>query len=313
MMSLRNAVSFLVLAACHARATPPAPEVARIAPDVAPPDAAAPSAQVSPASVTCTAKIPCSIVWTFGGHAHRATLKPAVKKDDDTSVDVEMPDGGATEHLDLGPDVRVTKLTVLDATADGQPDLIVWIDPATGPRYQAARSTYVFASGARIEQRTWAQAALGVLSSEAELRTAIAELRSFAAPTARNATEVVVLRLPYATTEQLRSLIGPGGLDVCDEFTGNALPHGKKCKHYTRAQVTGEVFASTGISRDRSIEGQNGDPVFYGLQPCSPIVAGSRQLCVQGTGGPANLELWFTGTGAQRRLREVTSSTYEST
>jgi hypothetical protein len=276
---------------------------------------AAPAVTARPSSVACVRGTRCSLAWHAGSHEVIATVVPA--DDGEGGADVEIAISGTPEpeHLSLGSSVRVTRLSVLDVTGDGQPEVVVWIDPASGPAYESARSTYVFevevldrqAGGLRVSERRWTEAALGVVSSTEELRDAASRLRTFPGGDRELPAELLVLRLGYATADQFRSLVGPGGLDVCQEQSGNARPHGKHCTHYTRAQLTDAVFATLGIA----FSGERDDePEYHAVQPCSR--SGHSELCAQGTGGPANLEFVFTGSGAGRQLQEINHDEYES-
>jgi hypothetical protein len=158
----------------------------------------------------------------------------------------------------------------------------------------------------RFSEQPWTAAALGVMSGDQQLRDTAPRLRTFPVVDDKLPTEQLVLRLGYATAAQVRSLIGPGGLDLCQEHSGHATSQGKQCTHYTRAQLTDTELATLGITfsgeRDR-------EPDYYGVQPCSRT--GHWEVCAQGTGGPENILFYFTGNGAGRQLLEINHDAYE--
>ena len=167
------------------------------------------------------------------------------------------------------------------------------------------------AAGLRVEERRWTEAAIGVASSDEQLRDAASKVRTFAVPDATVSTEVIVLRLPFATAAQFRSLVVPEGLDVCSEQTGNATPHGKECNHYARNQLTESVLATLGIVRIPFTDDRDAEPDYRGAERCE-LRAASEQTCSLGTGGPANREFVFVGSGARRQLKEITLRFYEA-
>lgn len=239
-------------------------------------------------------------------------MRARLVEDGYPSVEVAV-DGRTPEPLLLAEKVRVTRLAVIDATGDGRPDLVVWIDPSSGETTTSPRSQFVFrvdrdGEVLRFEQDYWTEAALGVVADDAALRERVPKLHAFAPPDETTASELLVLEMRYATAEQLRSLVAPTGLDVCEESSGNALPHGKRCKHYTKAHITDAFFADE--LKKKLMMGDPSDTPMPGVKRCKPARGG--ELCAQETGGPADLEFLFDGKGSARRLREINFNVYES-
>jgi hypothetical protein len=90
---------------------------------------------------------------------------------------------------------------------------------------------------------------------------------------------------------------------VCSENAGHATPHGKHCKHFTKAQITDAVFADR-IRRDLPI----GDAVYPPLHAIGCTRTPSGEACSQETGGPASLDFNFIGKGARGAFERSTSS-----
>lgn len=278
------------------------PSVARPPPSGA---VAPPLPQTTKPSGVCAGAKPCAFEWRFGSRDVRATLKG-------TSSDPEIEatlGGKTTEHLSLDEGVMVTRLATRDVDGDGTPDLVVWIDPAKSPPQESPRSTYLF----RLTEEgftplPWTQAAVGVVRDDDELARALAEVRTLPTPDDNVATAVLVLRMRFATVETLRTIVGPAGLDVCEEKSGNALPHGKRCKHYPSTKITAAVLAE--VLDASTPEDPKSEPDYRAVRRCAPVGVG--EFCQQDTGGPQNVEFRFTGKGARRRLVEVNRDTYES-
>jgi hypothetical protein len=246
------------------------------------------------------ARVPDAVAWHADEHAVRARLVG----DDQIEVGV---DAFAPERIVLDQKVRVTRLALIDATGDGRPDLVVWFDPASLGSDASPRSQYVFRverdrGTLRFDQDEWTEAALGVLADDAALRAAVPKLRTFAFPDETIATELIVLRMRFATASDFRALVADAGLELCDENSGNATPHGKHCNHYTKTEITDAVFA------DRIKQSETS---FFGMHSCSRTRG--LETCTLETGGPSLLDFVFIGQGAARRLREINSVAFENT
>jgi hypothetical protein len=333
-----------LLAACRADPRDPLPTTVPI-PQIAASSSAsvdAPPEQPGPMSAVCTPEKLCAVAWaadnlvwqaSLAWHRRCSRISDAQEVVDDGAVpclawtrspdskpDVEVRITGMAEvprvFFDLSLDARVERLSVVDVTGDGLPDLVVWVHPCSGPGVECKRNTYVFAAeheatrGFRFKELHWTEAALGIVSSDDELRAAAPRLRSFVAPDATLPTTLLWLRMAFATVDDLRALTAPGGLDVCEKRSGHATPHGKHCTHSARQNVTADVIRS----HLGGLEFTLGDDESIGLngELCARTREGDSELCSRGTGGPANVELRFTGVGAKRRLSEVTLDMYEN-
>ena len=307
------AAPLLVLASSCSRVVKPAPP--RDAPEESVSGALP---DTVPGPVACATHQVCTIAWRVGGRELRASTR---YDEGSASVEVAAPGQPTSHDLLLGEGVRVEGLRIVDVTGDGMPDLIVQIDPKTGPAHSSARSTFLYAmvdegasssSGAfAFEELQWTETALGVVAADADLRGVAYAMRSFAMPDAKLATESVVLRMAFASAAELRAIVSARGLDICEEHTGNFRPHMRQCKHVAPAALTPKTLESVHMPM---LDDKTREPTTpMDVQPCSQRGVGASTVttCAQGTGGPANLVFVFTGTGAERRLVELTSSAYE--
>ena len=340
--------ALLIFGLACGRGSPPAPSVvASVTPNAPVAVASAPTsassiassaaapAELVPSPVTCAANATCAIAWRTRGHAFRAELAT----EDNYTVCVVKPESGETERLSLGPGTRVQRIEVVDASGDGLPDLAFRVEPTKTPE-QIAYNTILFAareetgpersggrnetgperSGGRNEtskngptvmrfdELYWTERALGIVPADRALRGIGPATRVFVMPDDATSAETVVHRVRFATLENVRSLLAERGLDVCQETIGNAKPHGRKCKHYAPKALTAEALAAVSLPMGADPTEEPHDP---GLQPCARV--GQNTVCIQGTGGPANLKFVFTGRGTKMRMIELTFSAYEST
>jgi hypothetical protein len=215
----------------------------------------------------------------------------------------------------LADTVRVQRVSIVDATGDGEPDAVVWIDPASLPPEQVPHNTAVFTwSHAQRSPRPapWTALALGVVADEAALRAAAPTLRSFLAPGGDASLDAVMLRLGFATAAQFRSIVAPAGVVVCDSAEGNARPHYHRCRTYAPAAITDAVYAER-FRGTIAVFGAPGDPdeqpLVESYERCRSL--GNRVACSVPTGGPAVTVVTFAGPSEARRLTRVETTVYE--
>jgi hypothetical protein len=118
--------------------------------------------------------------------------------------------------------------------------------------------------------------------------------------------------MPFATVEDLRSITTPKGLDVCQEYSGNSTHPGKHCDHYAPDKITDtlrERLANMFIGELNQRDPDSTSPGEWTVPVCTR--SGASETCTHGTGGPENIELWFEGVGAARRLVEINANEYE--
>lgn len=211
--------------------------------------------------------------------------------------------------------VRVQRVSIFDATGDGEPDAVVWIDPATVPPEQVAHNTAVFTwSSAQRTPRPapWTALALGVVADDAALRAAVPTLRGFLAPTNDASLDAVMLRLGFATAAQFRAIVAPAGVVVCDGAAGNARPHYRRCRTYAPAAITDAVYAER-FRGTVAVFGGSGNPddesLVESYERCRAV--GNHIGCSVPTGGPAITTVSFAGPPDARRLTRVETTVYE--
>ncbi len=275
-----------------------APAASNVAP-------AAPKRDIAPPATECT-KLPCSIAWTARGRVFTAT----VRADEIFGAAVTTTIDGAASldtSVALGESARVLDLELADVTGDGLLDLVVRTDvPGQSVWLFAPRST-VGEDKIGFDELKWTAAALGTVPAHYDLHNAAAKMRTFEPPDDTLPTERIVHRLACTTLAELRQLVPDKGLDICDERSGNAYPHGKTCHHYTREALSPHVLPSWFSTSDSNAIDENSGP--HAVQ-CTP--SKNAVFCSRDTGGPATVEYTFQGTGSARRLTEATFSSYES-
>lgn len=246
-----------------------------------------------------------------------AVVTPADEPEARTAIAWETAPGrgGVGVSSPFAATVRVLRVSILDATGDGTPDAVVWIDPASLPPEQIPHAAEVFTfDGPEREPRraAWTSLALGVVADDDALRAAVPTLRRFVPPESAATMDAVMLRLGYATAAQFRAMVAPGGIAFCDGAAGNARPHARRCRTYAPAAVTDAVFAERVVA-NVALAGGSGDPDreprVDDLERCRTV--GARVVCAVPTGGPALIDVVFTGPPSARRIARVETTVYE--
>lgn len=143
---------------------------------------------------------------------------------------------GKTDQLSIpriGSELHVTSHVVRDVDGDGTSELVVFLDPATtsAPDLSVFRAKYTLLAFGLDAQGTPRRLPLleyrliGV-TDERSLETEISRLRR-PGPIDGVAQERVLVRLSLATPDEVRRVVGPRGIDLCEHIEG----HSKHCIH----------------------------------------------------------------------------------
>jgi len=224
---------------------------------------------------------------------------------------------------------KPTRLAAIDLDADGVNDLVVWLAvPASeaGPAHQDV----VTLRGSSEPRAAYGRNRLALLLKDTngpdDVRPLVPHLREYLPSESAGSTESLVVRIDLATDAQLRALIAPSGISICESAEGNARPHHHTCKRFAGPRITKSVLdsivATTGYFTDwddppeppqrPERAGQTVLPNGVVCKPAGTGKRGARTICTAQLGGPAYSVWIFEGLGAERRLVEVDSVAYES-
>jgi hypothetical protein len=214
----------------------------------------------------------------------------------------------ATPLIRSGSKFRATAW--LDVDGDGVAEYIVW--DGDDPTLVALRDH---------QPRTLHRVARMLLGARdvAAIRARMPLLHGYNAPADGISASEVLLSIQFATDDQIRALIDPKGITLCEEATGNAKPHYRKCKTIAAAKLTTKLIEEL-ILDTHVVEDYQGQPYSVrgrtsgGWVPEVPTCKKTKtsESCSANMGGPGDYEWVFTGSGSTLRLREISSVVYES-
>ncbi len=206
---------------------------------------------------------------------------------------------------------KATATAWLDVDGDDSPELVVWAEG--DPSVYGQRKGRV-ASLRRIEELLRGATTVAAVTARRPF------LRGYVAPAAGVSARDVLLSLRFATDDQVRALVGPGGVSFCTIRVGNAKPHKNVCRTVLPAKLTRKDLDEELRGRN-AIEDYEGEPYEVpGVQgggwgvnapTCKATSVGAA--CTANMGGPGNWDWDFTGVGAALRLVKISDVVYEST
>lgn len=204
-------------------------------------------------------------------------------------------------------------MTLRDLTGDGAPEVVVFVTREQPVESYVAMQDFTRVFGissmgpwmARPMTRIELQL-LGV-RDEAGLNAAAPTLGHYEAPTAGMSPGRLLARLPYANAAELRAVIAPAGLRLCNDTPVNGGPRRKRCTMFPRARLT-DAFLTTRVHQALgSFEDFEGDDAATQLVAPSCQRNGDTLRCTASVGGPAGNDWTFTGDGETLRLVELSA------
>ena len=160
------------------------------------------------------------------------------------------------------------------------------------------------AHGRRISQL------LRPTKSPDEARALLPRLYDYLPPAEDVTAASMTLRMGRATPAQLRALIAPGGVSICETASGNRHPHSHTCRLYHGAQLTDAVLDRLpGGFTDWDDEERPPNRMWADDVHCSS--ERRRTTCSANTGGPAFIVWTYQGQGASLRLLSVDVDVFE--
>jgi hypothetical protein len=194
----------------------------------------------------------------------------------------------------LGP-VEVTSLVAFDVNGDGRNELVVFARDGA----HVAKTLEVFELPPDRYQPldlTREAAALDGAGDAEAVRKLLPLTRGLPKDDIASATPTALIgRASFASLEQFRALIGPKGLELCNDVAQNYQNSQRKCRRLGAKQITAKIF-DTDIKH-----------LFENALESTLILAFEcgDNSCIVGQPSGYEKQFEFSGTGAARRLTRI--------
>lgn len=241
------------------------------------------------------------------GDGTRLALVKSAQGDD--TIFVLPPGASAAKATFTSLDGKVTQHAWLDLDGDGVEEWVLW---------SGAKLTVLGSRRGQIVELDRLRWMLEGAKDEAAVRARTGRLRGYVAPAEGVTARDVLLSLQLATDDEVRALVDPKGVTVCDVRTGNAHPHSRVC-HTLRGAAWTPTKIFDELLRVRAFADHAGqefrlrdhDDGSWAPEPPQCTTNGDVTSCSANMGGPGEYVWEFRGKGASLKLHALESVVFE--